>query len=211
MKRLTIVLGVFLLAVSVTGSALAGSRTVRDPRGDTKGSHWPGPGFYWATSGPCRGSWTSKATGSCGENDYFENAGPLLDLTSVAHGHRGSSVTHRLTFTRNVGTGLLSRERGGQISIYFSTDRDAAFERRLDFYVRRGKFAALMKNAAGRTVGSPVVTKPNAKTLQVAFAPQSLGPGVRSYRWFAFSGIRCNRRYDACGDRSAGLVTHALR
>jgi hypothetical protein len=207
-KRLCTVIVAVLAALAVVGTAAANSRTVPDAGGDTKGSHWPGPGFVWAQSGQCRGSWMSTETGSCGENDYFENQGPLLDIVSASHGHRGNLLRHKITFRRNVANGIVDRTRGGEISLYFSTDRDAAFERRLDFKLRRGSMAATMRGT-GRTVA---VTRPNRKTVEVAFPRSLLGRNVRTYRWFAFSGIVCKRRYQLCGDRSpaTALVAHRV-
>jgi hypothetical protein len=208
MNRLSLLLVAVLVALVAVGSAGANARTVRDARGDTKGSHWPGPGFVWAQAGSCRGSWMSTETGSCGENDYFENAGPLLDIVSVSHGHRGALLRHRITMARNWGNAVLDRVRGGELSVYVSTDGDAAFERRLDFHVRRGKLVATMRGS-GRTVPA---TRPNRKTVEVAFPRAALGRGVRAYRWFAFSGIVCKRRYQLCGDRSpaGALVAHRV-
>jgi hypothetical protein len=204
-----IVVLIALLGLVAVSSAQADSRKASDPRGDTKGSHWPGPGFVWTTSGPCAGSWTSTQTGSCGENDYFENAGPLLDITSVSHGHARSTLVHRLSTARAWKNSLLSAARGGQISFFFDTDSDAAFERRIDVYFAGGKLRAVMRNGSGRAVARPTPTRPSTKTVQVSF-PRSLLRG--HVEWFAFAGIHCKRKFDLCGDRSPGnrLIGHHL-
>jgi hypothetical protein len=205
-----IIVLVALLGLVAVSSAQADSRKVKDPRGDTKGSHWPGPGFVWATSGPCTGSWMSTATGSCAEADYFENAGPLLDITSVSHGHRRTSVVHRLSTARAWKSSIFSATRGGQASFYFDTDGDAAFERRIDVYFQRGKLRAVLRNASGRTVARIAATHPDRRTVEVSFR-RSLLPGAH-IEWFAFAGIQCKRKFNACGDRSPGnrMIGHHL-
>jgi hypothetical protein len=46
-------------------------------------------------------------------------------------------------------------------------------------------------------------------TLEAAFSRDLLGAGVGAYRWFAFAGVDCRRRYDLCGDRAPrGLLAH---
>jgi hypothetical protein len=211
-KRVSIVLGVFLVALAAVPAAAADARNSSDPRRDFKGSHWPGRGSVWSASGGC---WADAQTLACDpEFVYFENAGGLLDIVSVRHGHRGRLLTHRATVSRRWEASLLSRQTGGQISFYFSTDRDAAFERRLDV-VRQGRagLRGVMRNAQGRSVGTVTATRPNRSSVELAFARSLLGRGVRSYRWFAFAGVECRRAYSACGDRSPGasLVRHRIR
>jgi hypothetical protein len=191
-----------LLALVVVASAQADSRTISDRRGDTKGSHWPGPGYVWATEGQCAGFWMNTSTGSCsGEGDYFENAGPRLDITSVFRGHRGRSLVHRLSTSRRWANTILSGSTGGQISFYFDTDSDAAVERRVDVVLVRGK---LKVRNAGRAA---TARRPNRRTVEVAF-PRSLLRG-QHVEWFAFAGIQCRRNYDLCGDRTR-LAAHHL-
>jgi hypothetical protein len=208
MKGLLVVLGVVLLALGVVSGAAADSRGASDPRNDTKGSHWPGPGYTWSRDG----CWVTAASPTCGEGDYFEDEGPLFDIASIRHGHRGAQIVHRVTMVRNWGNALLAAGRRGQISLYFNLDRDAVFERRLDLYLRRGKPAAIMR-AGSRSVGSAVVTRPNRKAVEVRFPRGLLGRRALTYRWFAFSGIGCSRKYDRCGDRSPGasLLSHRVR
>ncbi len=211
-QRLLSILPVAALALAAVQPAAADSRTVRDARNDFKGSHWPGPGYAWAPAGPCAGSWVHVESGECADTTYYENLGLLLDITSVGHGHTGRLIGHRLETRRTWSNSLLSRSGGGQISFYFSTNRDAAFERRLDVVLRSGKLTGVMRNRRGRVVGRFAATRPNVRTVQFAFARKLLGRGVRSYRWFAFAGIHCKRRYDLCGDRApaAALVPHRL-
>ncbi len=211
-KRLLFILPAFVLALAAVQPAAADSRTVRDARGDFKGSHWPGPGYEWAQKGPCAGSWVHVESGTCPDTDYFENLGVLLDIASVGHGHKGRLVRHRLETHRTWKNSLLLRSEGGQISFYLSTNRDAAFERRIDIVLRSGKLTGVIRNRSGRVLGRVAATRPNAKTVQVAFARKFLGRRVASYRWFAFAGIHCKRKYDLCGDRSpaAALVLHRL-
>jgi hypothetical protein len=199
--RPALVLAVVLVAC-VLGVAATAARTSADPRRDTKGSYWPGPGFVWGTSGPCAGIWIDTRTGSCGEGGYVEDEGPLLDLVKIAQSRSGATLTHALTMRKNWVTTLLSTARQGQISLYFSTDKDKAFERRLDLYLRRGKLAAIMRNAKGRSVGTPSAKRVGRNGVSVSFNRSLLGAGVRSYRWMAFSGIGCKRKYDLCGDRA---------
>ncbi len=212
MKRASVVLGVFLVALAAVPAAAADSRGAGDPRRDFKGSHWPGPGSVWSSSERC---WADAQTRVCDpETIYFENAGGLLDIVSVRHAHRGRLLTQRLTVARRWDPGLLSRARGGQISFYFSTDRDAALERRLDVVPQgRAGLRGVMRNARGRTVGTATATRPNRYSVELAFARRLLGSGVESYRWFAFAGVECGRAYDACGDRAPGarLIAHRLR
>ncbi len=172
------------LALAVVPAVAADSRTTPDARADVKGE----------------------------ETEYTENASLLLDIASVGHGHKGRLITHRLVTYPRWENSLLSRTNGGQISFYISTDRDAAFERRLDVALRRGKVSGVMRNRAGRVVGRTAASRPNRKTVRVAFARKLLGPRVRSYRWFAFTGVGCNRQYKVCGDRSpnGSLIRHRL-
>lgn len=209
MTRLPLVLAALLALVAVQAAG-ANTRTVSDPRNDAKGSHYPGPAFYWATTGACAAQWTTVATNGCGDNSYSENQGGLLDLASARHGHgaRGMLV-HRLTWHRAWRNSLLTQ--GAQISLYITTDGDAAFERRIDVGLQRGRPVAIVRNGSGRTVGRGAVTRANLKTAQITFARSLLGPGQHT-QWFAFSGIKCKGAYNACGDRSPGgsLVTHHL-
>ncbi len=210
MRRLSIVFTALLTLVAVQ-TAGANTRTVTDPRDDPKGSHYPGPAFYWGTTGTCAGQWTSVATNSCGDMSYSENQGGLLDLASARHGHgaRGMLV-HRLTWHRAWQNSLLTR--GAQISLYLSTDGDAALERRIDVGLQRGKTVAIVRNQRGRMIGRGTVKRPNRKTAQITFARSLLGSRVQHLEWFAFSGISCRRAYNACGDRSPGasLLVHHL-
>jgi hypothetical protein len=204
-KRSILVFSALLAALVVVPAAAANTRSVADPRNDFRGSGWPGPGWTWSQQLGC---WVTQTTPTCGEGDYFENAGGLLDITGVRHGHRGALLTHRISFARNVGPTTLT-EREGQISLYFSTDRDAAFERRLDIVARGRGFRGVMRNAAGRSMGNVTVTRPNGRSLEARFARSLLGAGVTAYRWFAFAGVDCRRRYDLCGDRAPrGLLAH---
>jgi hypothetical protein len=204
-KRSFILLSVLLAALAAVQAAAASTRSVADPRNDYKGSGWPGPGWTWSQEHGC---WLTAAMPDCGEGDYFENAGDLLDITGIRHGHRGGLLTHRVSFARNVGPATLT-EREGQISLYFSTDRDAAFERRLDIVARGRGFRGVMRNAAGRSVGSATVTRPNGRAVEAAFSRSLLGARVGAYRWFAFAGIDCRRRHDLCGDRAPrALLAH---
>jgi hypothetical protein len=150
-------------------------------------------------------------TGSCGEGDYAQDDGPLLDLVSISQSRSGATLTHRLTMRKNWATSLLSPERKGQISLYVSTDRDAKFERRLDLYLRRGKLAAIMRNDLGRSVGTSTAKRIGRNGVQVSFNRSLLGAGVKTYRWFAFSGIGCKRRYDLCGDRAPNASLASAR
>ena len=204
----SLLLLLMLVALVVTAPASADSRTVGDARGDTKGSHYPGAGYVWS---PQLGCWVRDVQ-ECGENDYFENMGPRLDIASVSHGHRGKLVVHRITMTRNWSNVLLSSAQRGQMSLYFNLDRDAAFERRLDLYLRGGKAAGIMR-AGSRSVGSVTVTRPNAKTVELRFLRSALSARPVTYRWFAFAGVACKRQYDRCGDRSpnGALLAHRVR
>ncbi len=211
-KRLTVILAVLAATLVAVQPAAADSRTIRDARNDFKGSDWPGPGFVWASAGPCAGAWVKVETNTCENQEYVEYEGLRLDIASVSHGHAGRLVEHRIAMHRNWANSLLSRGNGGQISFYLSTNRDAAFERRLDLVVARGKLKGVLRSRAGRVVGRVGATRPNAKTARVAFPRKLIGPRVRSYRWFAFAGVHCKRKYDLCGDRSPGsaLVQHRL-
>jgi hypothetical protein len=208
MKGLVVVLGVVLSTLALAAGAAADSRSAADPRNDAKGSHWPGPGYTWSATYSC---WVTAANPNCGEGDYFENMGPRLDIASVRHGHAGRLVAHRVSMVRNWQNSLLGPELGGQISLYFNLDRDPVLERRLDVFLRNGRLAAVMR-AGSRTVGSASVSRPNRKTVEVRFARGLLARGPVRYRWFAFSGVVCARRYDRCGDRSPGasLLSHRV-
>jgi hypothetical protein len=211
-KPLPTLFAFLALALAVVPAAAADSRTARDARNDFKGSHWPGPGYEWAETGECAESWIHVESGTCADTTYYENLGLLLDIASAGHGHKGRLVTHRLATHRAWRNSLLSRSNGGQISFFISTDRDAAFERRLDVTLRRGRVSGVMRNAGGRVVGRAEASRPNRKAVQVTFARKLLGSRVRSYRWLAFAGIHCRRQYNLCGDRSPNgrLVAHRL-
>ena len=135
----------------------------------------------------------------------------VLDIASIRDGHRPRLLVHRLTtYTRWRGALLANR---GQISFYFDTDNDSTLERRLDVGYARGRLLAVMKDSRGRFVGTGQVERPSRRTVVVLFARSLLRPGIRSYRWFAFSGLRCRHRYKACGDTApngGGLVTTRL-
>ncbi len=195
----------------VVATAAAWAATTADPPRDTKGSHWPGPGFVWGTSGPCAGNWIDTRTGSCGEGDYAQDEGPLLDLVKIGQSRKAAIVTHTLTMRRNWATTLLGPARGGQISLYLSTDRDKTFERRLDLYLKRGKLAAIMRNAKGRSVGIPSAKRVGRNGVSVSFNRSLLGAGVRAYHWLAFSGIGCRQMYNLCGDRAPNASLAAAR
>ena len=208
MKGLIVVLGALLATLALAASAFASSRSAADGRGDTRGSHWPGPGYTWSPTYDC---WVTAGAAGCGEGDYFENQGPLLDIVSVSHGHGGRNLVHRVTMARNWQSSLLAPSVGGQVSLFFDLDRDAAFERRLDVYLRRGKPAGVVR-AGSRSVGVAAVARPSRKTVQISFPRRVLGRGAVTYRWFAFAGIECRRKFDRCGDRapSASLLRHRL-
>ncbi|MDQ3867395.1 MAG: hypothetical protein M3304_11350 [Actinomycetota bacterium] len=210
MKRISTVLGVFFVALVAVPTVPATTRSVADPRGDFKGSDWPGPGTAWSVS---QGCWVSTQTGTCDPSSvYFENAGGLLDIVRVRHGHRARLLTHRLVAARRWDARLLSREIGGQISFYFNTDRDRAFERRLDVVRRGSALRGIMRNARGRRVGTATARRPTRASVELAFPRRLLGHRVRRYRWFAFAGVKCRRAYNRCGDRApnARLTAHRL-
>ena len=209
MQRIASVFGLVLAALVLAAPAAADPRSARDAVRDTKGSHYPGAPYYWSSAHGC---WVTPTVQECSDTEYFENAGPLLDIASISHGHSRSALVHRVTMARSWPSSLLDPGRGGQISLYFNLDRDAAFERRLDLYLRRGKPAGIMR-AGRRSVGSVSVTRPNAKTVQMRFARTALGRGRLTARWFAFAGVACKRKYDRCGDRSpnGALLAHRLR
>ena len=206
--RLLFALVAALGALAVAATAPASTRTVRDPKGDPKGSYYPGPAFVWGgNSGPCPRQWVTVATGACGEGDYGEDRSALLDIASVSHGHRGRLLVHRLTTYRRWRLGVLAL--GGQISFYFNVDRDAVLERRLDLAVSKGKpYGVLRSTRNGRSLARATARRANLRTIELAFPRTRLS---RSYRWFVFAGIGCRRQYDACGDRSPGasLIRHA--
>ena len=211
MRRIVLLALTALLALALASAAGANSRNVSDPRNDPKGSHYPGPAYFWQTTGPCAQEWTVIATGLCGENTYSENQGGRLDIASAGHGHAArSSLVHRISMHRRWQPSIFSQ--GGQISFYITTDGDAAWERRIDLGLRRGKLVAFVRNGRGRLVGSGKVTRPNAKSATITFARSLLGRNVRHTEWLAFAGVSCKRKYDLCGDRTPGssLVVHHL-
>lgn len=135
----------------------------------------------------------------------------LLDIASVRHAHRGRVVEHRLTTYGAWKPTLLAK--GGQISFYFDTDSDRAYERRLDVRYAGGRLSAVMKNPQGRRLGTGLVDRPSRHTVMVVFPRSLLRPGIRRYRWFAFAGVRCTQRYRTCGDTApngGALITHRL-
>jgi hypothetical protein len=135
----------------------------------------------------------------------------VLDIASVRHADRGRLLAHRLTVYRRWRPARLAR--GGQIAFYFDTDGDRALERRLDVGYARGRLSAVMKNSRGRRVGTGRVKRPSRRTVVVLFARSLLGPRLRSYRWFAFAGLRCRHRYKTCGDTAPNggtLITNRL-
>ena len=211
MKRFFVVIGVVLVALATALPALAGTRAVSDPQRDFKGSHWPGGNTVWSHAKHC---WVEAGATECHPDSvYFENLGGRLDITSARHGHtRAGLLTQRVTVSRRWQPSLLGPEWGGQISFFITTDADAAWERRLDVVVSRNRLRGVMRNARGGAVGNGAVSRPDGRSVQVAFARRLLGRGVRSYRWLAFAGVQCRRKYDVCGDRAPGasLVRHRL-
>ena len=211
MKRVSILLAATSAALALAPAAAGDARSVSDPKGDPKGSYYPGAGYVWTTSGPCAGSWQETATGACvNEGEYTENAGIMLDIASVRHSHRNGRLVHRLSLHARWRNALLSA--GAELSFYLSTDRDSAFERRVDVILRDGKLASVVRNARGRIVARGKATRPSQRAVEAVFERRALGRGVKTYRWLAFAGIACKRKYNACGDRAPGtkLVVHRL-
>jgi hypothetical protein len=203
-RRFLFLLPVLVAVLAAAQPALANTRSAADPRRDFKGSGWPGRGWTWSQQ---QGCWVSARMPECGEGDYFENLGGLLDITGIRHGHRAGLLTHRVSFVRNVARATLT-QRDGQITFYFSTDRDAAFERRLDIVAQGRGYRGVMRNSAGRSVGTTSVVRPSGRSFEARFSRALLGTRG-AYRWFAFAGADCRRRYDVCGDRAPrALLAH---
>lgn len=111
-----------------------------------------------------------------------------LDVRLVVQGHRrGSSGTpmlrHRLTMFERWGKRALSQQNNF-INLFFNTDDDRGFERRLNIDVRNGRLRAKMQTWRGLDrVGFARIWRPNRRSVTVAFPKRWLGSGVRSYEW----------------------------
>jgi hypothetical protein len=121
----------------------------------------------------------------------------VLDIASVGDAYRAGVVEHRLTTYGGWKRTLLAS--GGQISFYFNTDDDRAYERRLDVRYAHGGLSAVMRSPRGRQLGTGWAVR-RSRTVIVRFARSLLRPGIRRYGWFAFAGVRCRHRYTTCGD-----------
>ncbi len=133
-----------------------------------------------------------------------------LDIASVGQGERHGLIQHRLT-THDRWTPALLVD-GGQISFYFDTNADSELERRLDVRYVGKRLSAVMTDQRGRLVGRGLASQLNSRTVVVEFARSLLRPGIRRYRWFAFTGFRCHR-YKVCGDtapRRGTWISHRL-
>jgi hypothetical protein len=131
-----------------------------------------------------------------------------LDISRVGHGHKLSRageprLTHRIT-THDAWRAMLVDGRPSSIAFFITTDRDSRLERRIVVATTRGEIRARMINHSGDIVGRPSVWKPNRRTITVAFGRRTLGPRLRSYRWYATTTFHRSSS-ESCGD--AGNVT----
>ena len=136
---------------------------------------------------------------------------PVLDIASVEHGDgRNSNVlVHRLTTYDPWRPALLGT--GGEISFFFDTSGNAAFERRVDVRYTAGKLSAVVRDRKGVRVGVGRAHKAGPRTVVVSFARSLLRTDIRRYRWFAATGFRCHRRYRVCGDTAPSPGTWVSR
>lgn len=108
------------------------------------------------------------------------------------------------------------------IYIFFNTDDDPRFERRLWIQVRGGTFFARMDQPTGRRdiFGFAQVWQPEASSILVQFPRSLLGRRVDRYRYYVWSGFHRDVHPDCgnvddmvniCFDRApdAGTIFHA--
>jgi len=134
-----------------------------------------------------------------------------LDLAYVQHADEKGILVHTLTTYDRWRPALLAG--GGEISFYFDTNGDEAFERRLDVRFAGGQLSAVMRDRRGSLVGRGQVLRSGPKSVVVAFHRSLLRAGIQQYRWFAFTGYRCRHRYKVCGDtvpRRGTWISHQL-
>jgi hypothetical protein len=108
-----------------------------------------------------------------------------LDIRSVGHGHVGSTkLAHTLTTYKRWPSSLLF---GGR-RLVFQLDTNGSWqdgvERTLVISWRDGALRALLRNRAGRVVGTASVVRPDRRTVRVTFGKKALG-NAAGYRWRA--------------------------
>lgn len=148
-----------------------------------------------------------------------------LDVDWVAHGHLHTDAGRLLKHVVKMFRGWGKRQlRGPQsfINIFFNTDGDTGFERRLNIDVRDGRLRALMtKFRSGERVGIARHWHPTSKRIAVMFSPELLGSAIDGYEWIVLSIYHrggdgpCGTRSDVvktCIDRvpNRGRVVHQL-
>lgn len=115
-----------------------------------------------------------------------------LDIKFVVQGHRSDTsgprmIRHRLTMYERWGKRALTRQNNF-INLFFDTDKDNGFERRLNMDVRDGELRAKMQTWRGlEEVGFAKIWRPNRRSVAVAFPKRWLGAGVRSYQWIGYA------------------------
>jgi hypothetical protein len=133
-----------------------------------------------------------------------------LDIADVSHSQRGAVLFFDLTTYDAWMPRLL--DRGGRISFSFDTDADAQPERVVDIRSAGGMLSAVVLGANGRRVGRGHATRRDVRSVTVEFESRLLGSGVRRYRWFVATGVRCHDDRP-CGDtfpRRGTLVSSRL-
>lgn len=115
-----------------------------------------------------------------------------LDIKSVVQAHEmdspvGEAIRHRLTMFRYWNKKAL-RSRNNFINLFFDTDDDKGFDRRLNIDVRNGALRAKMEKWPGlEDVGFAKVWRPNGRSVSVAFSESWLGRRVGAYQWIGYS------------------------
>lgn len=137
-----------------------------------------------------------------------------LDVRFAVEGHKQTEndrlLRHRLTMFDRWSKRALAR-KGNFIHLFFDTDSDGGYERRLKITARKGELRARMQAWRGLdSVGRADVWRPNRRSVSVSFPASWLGDGLEEYKWIAITNYavdgegKCGLQgdvYKACGDR----------
>lgn len=131
-----------------------------------------------------------------------------LDIKVVAQSHQSGGagdLKHRVGMFHRWGKRHL-RGSSNFINMFFTTDEDRGFERRLTIDVRNGKLYAQMDEYPSlKPVGRAQVWRPSRRGVAVAFPTNFLGENVKTYKWQA------NSFFHTSGDGPCGTPTDVSR
>jgi hypothetical protein len=132
-----------------------------------------------------------------------------LDVKYAVQGHRLISkvrmIRHRLTMRGRWNRRAL-KPRNNFINLFFDTDDDKGFERRLNIDFRGTILRAKMQTWRSlKKVGIAKLWRPNRKSITVAFPKGWLGKDVDDYQWTAHT------LYSIAGQGPCGFQTDVYK